>query len=199
MGKISFEDFINELKGYQIILLGEIHGTKEIPDLIKEIIMRLKKEIVLLEIPENYTNAIERFCKENKDGRGSKEILELIQYLKERKIVVKFIESDQEANKDKGMFKNTIKHLKGKSIILCGNIHSSYVPLPLFKNPTFAGYMKENLQDKLVNVNLLPLSGEYNNFGIKTIIKKSLKEGIYKNLEDEYDYTFLIKKVTPCS
>ena len=50
---ISFEKFIEEISKKELLLLGEVHGTKEIPKLTFDIIKKLNNNVnfIFLEIP----------------------------------------------------------------------------------------------------------------------------------------------------
>ncbi|MBI2106865.1 hypothetical protein HYT57_02670 [Candidatus Woesearchaeota archaeon] len=195
--KIPFKKFIGEISNAEFIIIGELHGTKEIPIAIRTIIKHLKIDRLYFEIPDIYQSDIKRFFEKNKDGRGSKEYFNLIRYFS-RSIKLKFIESTKVINKDKGMFKNVINSLRGKGLVVCGNMHGSYNNI-LFFQKTFGHYMKQALKDKVVNINIIPISGGYYNFGIRKVIEKKISLGVYKNFEKGYDYTYFIDKSTPCS
>ena len=91
------QELLNKTRGKQVILLGELHGTKEIPVMLENAFSRLaKKETfnVALEIPSRYQSNIDRFLLTGKDdylfaadfflntaasdGRNSLEYLNLI-------------------------------------------------------------------------------------------------------------------------
>ncbi len=91
------QELINRIKEKQIVLFGELHGTKEIPKLLEEVFSALAKEEtfnIALEIPSRYQLTIDKFLLEGKedyliqsdffletvssDGRNSLEYLNLI-------------------------------------------------------------------------------------------------------------------------
>src|SRR3989344_4555387 len=93
-------NIINKLKEENLILFGEIHGTKEIPLLLSKFFFKLSKKEsfnICLEIPYVYQKNIDDFLKSGdeknllkikfftdknqRDGRNSLEYYNLIKYL----------------------------------------------------------------------------------------------------------------------
>src|SRR3989344_2336334 len=84
-------NIINKLKEENLILFGEIHGTKEIPLLLSKFFFKLSKKEsfnICLEIPYVYQKNIDDFLKikfftdkNQRDGRNSLEYYNLIKYL----------------------------------------------------------------------------------------------------------------------
>lgn len=225
---LTFSEFINELCKYQFILLGEIHGTKEIPALVKKIISSLCNYNIMnifFEIPANYQNYLEKyriskkkddlykipFFKKNRDGRGSKEYLSLISYVVKLKRNIGLYFVDPSSNKikkrDYDIYQNIKKVLNKKdqdniNLFIGGNVHTCTKPFKLNnkKINTAGYYLKKLFKRKLVSVNLLPLKGKYYNCGIKIIHeKRPLKKTIFRNEGGGYDFICYLKKVSPCS
>jgi len=224
---ISFQEFIKELIKYKLILLGEIHGTKEIPYEIKKIITslthhNLKK--VFFEAPIEEQKYLDDFIKtgsisslnnipsfkykENSDGRNSKEYLDLIEYLRSKKTVkIFFVDSIKgDLNKrDLNIYKNIKKLIskdEGLSIFITGNIHAytEIINLKDIKMKTTGYYLKKDLKDKLASVNFIPANGNFYNLGLKKINKKyNLSKITIKRTNKGYEYDYLIPKVSPCS
>ena len=221
---VSFNDFIKELSKKQLILLGEIHGTKEIPHEVKKIIKSLTKyniKNVFFEIPIEYQNFLDKFIessknidlynipffKETKDGRNSKDYLDLIRYIRNKtKIKIFFVDSLKSINnRDFNIFDNIkqayYEHV-GLSIFITGNVHA-YTDIFTVENTkikTTGYYLKNLFKDKLVSVNFMPLSGVFYNLWLKTIQNKEKVSKI--TIEKEsigYDFNYFIPRVSPCS
>ncbi len=201
---------IELIKDKELILLGEIHGTKEIPNFISKLFSEIlinEDFNVCMEIPVSYKENIEDFFKKGKedsDGRNSVEYLNLIKNLQSlkkhhnRNIQIFYIDSeDSEQNeREKGMAENILKNLHGKkTFVIMGNIHTSKKPI-LFNDlviyPT--GFiLNEKLNGKIFCIKIAPSKGKFYNFGIKDI---SLNK---KDNSNKYDYLLDIGEVTPCS
>jgi len=173
---ISFKGFIKILKKYDLIVLGELHGTKEIPELMKKIIESLLDEVslIFLEIPmhqqryldtyliseqESSLYEIPFFEHPSKDGRGSKEYLLLIQFLKKmEKKKIFCIDPEKPFHRDYTMYQNIIKNMgNSKGIFISGNVHACKQPLEmqgkLFKPCAY--YLKRILKQRMVSVNIV--------------------------------------------
>jgi len=75
-----FEDLKNKIKNKKLILFGELHGTKEIPNKISDFFSEIvnKEDFnVCLEIPEEFQKEVIEFM-----DKGDKEILEKIPFFK---------------------------------------------------------------------------------------------------------------------
>ena len=211
----------DKIKNKQLILFGEIHGTKEIPEKISEFFSELAKEEdfnVCLEIPSEFQKNVESFFKFNKEkydgGRNSSEYLGLIQNLKnlnkkyERDIKIFCIDMNSgiyvrdEKNiqnfREKIMAKNILKYLRDKkTFVIIGDIHASKKPILFGKlkiNPV-GSILFNKMKDKIYNIRIMPTKGNFFNFGIKEVHGNKLEDSFNKN----FDYVYDIGEVTPCS
>ncbi len=201
MNKLNFNNFINEIKGKRFVSLGEIHGTKEIPIIIKKIIKNLYNKNfkdIFFEISEKLPD------KEFIDSRYTKENQELIDYVK-RLIKIKggniyFIEPNGE-DKDLGMFHIIKNKLKNKSILITGNVHacSKKIKIQDKKIIPCGYYLRKLFGDNIVSVNFIILKGTILNIWPKEIKKKQLPVGIFKSQINWWDYEYRIKEVSPAT
>lgn len=80
------QEIMIKIKDKKLVIFGEIHGTKEIPELLSEFFNEMVNEEdfnVCFEIPEDYKNNIRKYFEEEpSDGKNSKEYFELIQNLR---------------------------------------------------------------------------------------------------------------------
>lgn len=220
--ELSFSKFIKELKEKKIIVLGEIHGTREIPKIIQKIIVSLAKNKsinLFLEVPTDqqkfiYNKEIPFYKeKESMDGRNSKEYFNLIKYLRKFKSQIKIFCIDPliwDKNRDYNIYKNIIrimKESKDASVFICGNIHAykNTIEINNKKIEPTAYYLKNFLKDKMVSINFIPLSGEFFNTTLKKIPEDKIKHLFFKekivrlDKKGGYDYNYYLKKVSPCS
>ncbi len=222
--KLPFWELIEILLNKKLITFGEIHGTKEIPLLISKVIRELQSNTsrIFLEIPKKNQKYIDNYLKFHnkedlykipffrqkiKDGRNSKENLDLIELLSKisktnGKLKIFCIEPDDNSEKDYFMYKEIRKLFddKGINIFIAGNIHASKDKL-FFKDkkiiPT-GYYLKRWLNEDLIVINFTANKGKFYNFGVKKIkSKKDNKEGIFLSNIKNYDLEYRINKVTP--
>lgn len=146
--KLDSEDFKNLLKKKSVLIVGEIHGTCEVPNLTLQLAKKMSgndsKLTIALEINKNYQKDIDEYLKTGdfdklisieyfrfKDGRTSIAMGQLIKKLKRLrniKIVCFDVNSNSaiEINRDSLMAINLIEHLiYGKLLVLTGNIHAN--------------------------------------------------------------------------
>jgi len=220
---ISFEKFIEEISKKELLLLGEVHGTKEIPKLTFDIIKKLNNNVnfIFLEIPKDqqifldkYTNSkdekdllsIPFFNTSNKDGRDSKDILFLIKKVihLSSKIKIKFIDPNVIENRDYLMYKKIKELLKSQenklSIFLTGNVHASKKNLIINDKQilTCGNYLHKWLKDKLISVNFSANKGSFFNIRLTPVNGKNRKNGIFISNEENYDFEYILDKFTPC-
>ncbi len=220
--KISYEDFIISLEKHKLIVLGEIHGTREIPQTIIKIIKNLKKDLnfVFVEIPKDQQIYIEDFVKSenkkvldsmpffkssNKDGRDSKENLDLIFYiLKNTKAKILCIDPISGEDRELLLYeeiKRNFNPVGDLGIFITGNFHANKNKVIINGNELkpCAYYLNLWLKDQLVNVNILACEGSFYNLTLHEVIKKNLKSGIYRTNKEDFDFCYRLKKFTPCS
>lgn len=220
-----FEDLRDKIKNKQIILFGEIHGTKEIPEMLSKFFSEILKNEdfnLCLEIPEEFQMGVDKFMiagnedilkkisffSENadSDGRNSLEYFNLIKNIykinlkNNRDVRVFCIDSfaHNQEEKEKGLAKNILGLFENKkTFVIMGDVHASKNPLLLGKlkiNPT--GFLLFNeFKDKLYSIRIMPTKGSFFNFGVKEIVGQSISDTFNKN----FDYVYLVGKVTPCS
>ena len=208
--KISPSKLKEELNEKSFILLGEIHGTKEIPLIIKDIILSLLKtrkinlflEVPLVQQKYLYKDNIPFYeYRENSDGRNSKEYLDLIKLFRD-KVNLFFIDPDTIINRDYGMYSNILKFVDkndGIMIFIAGNAHTSTKPFKWGGEKIYpAGYfLKKKFKDMAV-VQFIPLAGEFFNITLKKIdSNKKIKKNII--IKNGNNYNYYLKNVSPCS
>jgi len=214
----------DKIKNKNLVIFGEIHGTKEIPELLSIFFSEIAKEEnfnICLEIPIEFQKGISLFMRngdynflknisffsENKfkDGRNSLEYFNLIKSLYKISLINKKnievfcidpIANNQE-EKEYGLAENILKSLQNKkTFVILGSIHASKKPIQ-FKDIYIVpagSILFKKLNDKMFNINILPRGGQFFNFGLKKIV------GSYNNSFNEgFDYIFEIEEVSPCS
>ncbi|MEQ8518003.1 MAG: hypothetical protein RID05_11225 [Cytophagales bacterium] len=154
----------NEISDYEIIMVGEMHGTKEPAEFVHglcNLLTQSEKEVVLaLEIRSSQMNnlskdmsiaqlkELEFFQRENLDGRNGESMLELIyKSLQNERVIIKFIDNNYPSStRDSSMYMEICNIRKTypntKIVTLTGNVHNSFVPL--FNKVRIGGYL---LQD----------------------------------------------------
>ncbi len=172
-------EFLEEKK---IILIGEIHGTQEVPELFGNIVATIASEkvktLVVLEINQTSQSAIDAFLKTRKDailardvffsrkyqdGRSSKAMVGLLRRLSKLPNVTVLcldppIAVAQERDTGMASFINSKMNSYDHTLILSGNVHSSTViGTPWDKNFRPMGYelksMATNLnEDQIFNI-----------------------------------------------
>jgi hypothetical protein len=215
-----FEIIKGKIKDKNLILFGEIHGTKEIPKLLSQFFSEIAKEEefnISLEIPQEFQANIEDFFKikeEDSDGRNSLEYLELIKnienlnkkYNKKIKIFCvdmnsdSLIENEEDIQniREKIIAENIIKIINNKkTFVVLGNIHASKKNLSFHQiNIIPSGAILFNkLKDKMFSINILPKKGVFFN----TRLKKISEDDFNDSFDKGFDYVFKIKEVNPCS
>lgn len=146
-----------------IILLGEIHGTKEIPFFVIDFLKKNNYSSFALEIPSRLQKAVDKRdfndpWFEGIDGRGLSYKLLLQNY----KGKVYCFDSDTIFFRRKSMAKNLLK-LKKPLIVLTGNYHA-------YKNSFFNNLYKELTKKvKVKSILIKPLSGTFYNLTTRKI------------------------------
>lgn len=152
----------DHFKDYSLIMVGEMHGTKEPSVLVRkltELILTQEESIsVGLELPEeeliSYMEAPSDsallsspfFTKKNIDGRNGKAWFDLIRHCSNNSNINLFFfdnyQSVSMTNRDSSMYlsvqKQKLKFPESKIITLSGNIHSWLVPFR--ERPTMGNY-----------------------------------------------------------
>lgn len=176
LDSIDFKKFIAEKK---VIVVGEMHGTTEVPLFVLQLIRQLRaienNLTVGLEIPINHQTDVDEFMKTGDfdkllkldyfkypDGRSSVAMGQLIQGLRSIKklnIICFDIETSlgRGVNRDSLMGINLSKGYKeGKMVILTGNLHANLQAgywRPNFKSAIFHFNRINRFDDKLISLN----------------------------------------------
>lgn len=179
LANIDSPEFKNFTADKKVIVIGEMHGTTEVPLFVLQLVQQLKsrqKELTVgLEIPIDHQKDIDSFLKTGDfgkllkleyfkypDGRTSVAMGELIKGLREikgLKVVCFDVESNAalEVNRDSLMGVNLAKSYKsGKMVILTGNLHANLKAgywRPTFKSATYHFNRIENFEDELISLN----------------------------------------------
>jgi hypothetical protein len=149
------EGLATYLKDIKIIILGEIHGTKQVPELFSKMVQSVadekSKTLVILEINQSSQDSIDRFLKSGdesilkqdeffyrkyQDGRSSKAMVNLLKDLaKMPNVAVLCMDpmtgintmTGQERDTAMATFINSKRIGYDRVLVLSGNVHSSAV------------------------------------------------------------------------
>jgi len=191
------KDIYQEISGYDVIMVGEMHGTREpanfVFGLCELIADREDRVILALEIPgylmsgysqnitEERLRELEFFQSENSDGRNGQAWLELIANCnKNDKVQIQFIDNNLIAPRDSSMYMDLLEirrvHPETKIVTLTGNIHNWLKP---FRGKLkLGGYLMKDSKnfgpDRIMSINHIYKQGTMmNNMGngleLKTI------------------------------
>ncbi len=201
------QEIISKIKGKKLVLFGEIHGTKEIPEALLTFFKEEAKNgdcNLCLEIPEEFQNLeldkVLQVVKETgTSGLISEEYIELIKEIP-KNITIYFIApniiKDQE-EMEKGIANNILKLINNKrTFAIIGSIHASKNKIAIGNfNIIPAGFLiYQELGDKMCSVLLKAKSGEFFNNGLKEIVYD--EEDFF---DKNFDYIYEFDKVSPCS
>ena len=139
-------------KNYQLILMGEMHGTQEpakmVEQLAKLFLLHEDSVSVGLEIPPKEMGAFLKkpsektlktsafFSKPNEDGRNGQAWFDLVRYcMNEPRVSVFFYDNsalDDGVPRDSSMYleikKQALAHPKNKILTISGNLHNQLIP-----------------------------------------------------------------------
>ena len=201
------KEIISKIKGKKLVLFGEIHGTKEIPELLLNLFSDLAKNEDFnlgLEISNEFQNVepdkILSLAKETgTSGLISGEYIKLIKELP-KNINLFFIAPNSIKNQEemeKEIADNILKLADGKrTFVILGNIHAS-------KNKIEMGNLKivpagflihQKLKDEMCSVLLKPQSGEFFNNGVRKVVSNE-----DNSFDKNFDYIYELDNVSPCS
>ncbi len=201
------QKIISKIKDKKIILFGEIHGTKEIPQILSNFFKDLARNEdfnLCLELPEEFQNVkldkiLSLVKEEGTSGLISEEYIELIKEMpKNVKLVFiapNLIKSQEEM--EKGIADNILKLINGKrTFAILGSIHSSKNKITMGNlTITPAGFLiHKELKDEMYSILLKAKSGEFSNNGLKQITYH--KNDIF---DKNFDYIYELERVSPCS
>jgi hypothetical protein len=218
------QEIISKIKERQLILFGEIHGTKEIPELLSKFLedISINESFNLcLEIPDEFQEQINSYMNSGDygilknilffsieyctDGRNSLEYINLIKTVykinskhnKNIKIFCVFpsLAKNQE-EVEKGIANKILEIINNKTFAIMGDIHASKkeINFPQQKIVPAGFLIYKKLKDKMGSILLTAKGGEFFNNGVKKLV--SYGEGSF---EKNFDYVIRVEKVTPCS
>lgn len=200
LSKLS-DKIYDEIANYEIIMIGEMHGTNEPAEFaygLCNLITKSEKNVVLaLEIRGSQMNnlsdemsitqlkELDFFRRENFDGRNGVSMLNLIYKSNQNeRIILKFIDNPYPSStRDSSMYKEIRnihnKYPNTKIVTLTGNVHNSFIPI--FDEERIGGYLlKDSINfdsKKIMSINHVYSEGTmFNNDGtgikITTIERK---------------------------
>ncbi len=179
MSDLDREEFTEYIADKKVIVIGEMHGTNEVPLFVLQLVQELKKQekrlTVALEIPITYQSNIEEYLSTGKlddllkldhfrypDGRSSVAMGELLKGLRKLPDVnVLCFDSetglDVTVDRDSLMGVNLIKSYHGqKMVVLTGNLHANLQEgywQPHFKSAIFYLNRAIDSDGKIVSLN----------------------------------------------
>jgi hypothetical protein len=179
LSKLDSIDFTTFIADKKAIVIGEMHGTTEVPLFVLQLVRQLKetekKLTIALEIESNYQNNLDEFIKKGDfeklvsldyfkipDGRTSIAMGQLIKGLREIKglrIICFDIPSglDPRINRDSLMGVNLSRAYQGdKMVILTGNLHANLKEgfrRPDFRSAVYHFNKANNFGDRLISLN----------------------------------------------
>lgn len=186
-------------EGADALFIGEIHGTQEIPRIVVGLLPMLYERGYRgfgVEVPRFEQDNLRRwlsdptapvpdfYAKPGPDGRGSREMLALVRRANQTGFQVFCFDpglikrNAAWTERDAGMSQNTQETWQkqfpdAKILLMCGNNHAFLKPLPRAGNglwPSFAEQLRQRMPDKQYrSVNLMPVSGEFYNMGIRDV------------------------------
>ena len=201
------KEIISRIKGKKLVLFGEIHGTKEIPEMLSNLFRDMAKEEdfnLCLEIPDEFQNVeLDKILSLSKEtstsGLISEEYVKLIREMP-KNIKVFFIAPGLIKNQEemeKGIADNILRLINDKrTFAILGSIHASKNKITIGNlDIAPAGFLiYQKLKDKMFSVLLKAKSGEFFNNGLKQIVYHE------SDLFDKnFDYIYELDKVSPCS
>ncbi len=178
------KEILPKIKDKQIVVFGETHGTKEIPEILTHFFIDIANEMdfnIALEIPAEFQRAIDCFVKEGDvaflknvsffskenchDGRNSWEYICLMQkihemnLLRDKKIEIFCIDplANSQDEKERAMADNVLELSQDKKLfVIMGEVHASKNIVRIAGAKIIpAGYILfENVKEKMFNVRL---------------------------------------------
>jgi len=217
LSKLS-DKIYNEIANYEIIMIGEMHGTKEPAEFaygLCNLVTKFEKNVVLaLEIRSSQMNNIsdemsiselkelDFFRRENFDGRNGVSMLNLIYKSNQNeRIILKFIDNSYpSSSRDSSMYREIrnihTKYPNTKIVTLTGNVHNSFIPY--FDKVRIGGYLLKDSVNfdskKIMSINHVFSEGSMlNNDGTGLKISTIEREDNIYNTTISHDM-FLYKK-----
>jgi hypothetical protein len=217
LSKLS-DKIYDEIANYEIIMIGEMHGTNEPAEFaygLCNLITKSEKNVVLaLEIRSSQMNnlsdemsitqlkELDFFRRENFDGRNGVSMLNLIYKSNQNeRIILKFIDNPYPSStRDSSMYKEIRnihnKYPNNKIVTLTGNVHNSFIPI--FDEVRIGGYLLKDSVNfdskKIMSINHVFSEGSMlNNYGTGLKINTIEREDNIYNTTLSHDM-FLYKK-----
>jgi len=201
------QEIISKIKDKKLILFGEIHGTKEIPELLLNLFSDLAKTEDFnlgLEIPNEFQNVEpDKILSSSKEigtsGLISGEYIKLIKGIP-KNIKLFFIAPNSIKNQEemeKEIADNLLKLVDGKrTFVILGNIHASKNRITMGNFDIVpAGFLiHQKLKDKMFSILLKPKSGEFFNNGVRQVVSNE-----DNSFDKNFDYIYELDNVSPCS
>lgn len=216
------------LSNYRVIMIGEIHGTNEPVNMLRGLVDLFTQNgdsvLVDFEIPETQMTTYlyqhtdksilnsEFFSRPSGDGRASIAwYTSLAKISKNKKAKIFFFDKavDQIGNSDSIMFSNIksniLEHPNWKTIVICGDVHSSTMPYEeqMTTGSLLINDQDLNLADSLCSLNHVFESGEtlWNEFPFMPTTYSQLAYDYYlfvcpKGRKDPYQAIFFTRKLT---
>jgi len=219
------QEIISKIKDKQVILFGEIHGTKEIPELLSNFFKDISTNEsfnLCLEIPDEFQGQINSYMNSGdydilknilffsikycRDGRNSLEYMNLIkmiydinsEYNKNIKIFCVFPSSAKNQEEvEKGIANKILEKVNNKKIFaILGNIHASKGEINFPKQKIVpAGFL---IYERLKDKMYSILLTAKNGEFFSNGLKKLMRYA-NESFEKNFDYVIRLEKVTPCS
>ena len=217
LSKLS-DKIYDEIANYEIIMIGEMHGTNEPAEFaygLCNLITKSEKNVVLaLEIRSSQMNnlsdemsitqlkELDFFRRKNFDGRNGVSMLNLIYKSNQNeRIILKFIDNPYPSStRDSSMYKEIRnihnKYPNNKIVTLTGNVHNSFIPI--FDEVRIGGYLLKDSVNfdskKIMSINHVFSEGSMlNNYGTGLKINTIEREDNIYNTTLSHDM-FLYKK-----
>jgi len=217
LSKLS-DKIYDEIANYEIIMIGEMHGTNEPAEFaygLCNLITKSEKNVVLaLEIRSSQMDNLsdgmsitqlkdlDFFRRENFDGRNGVSMLNLIyKSTQNERIILKFIDNHYPSStRDSSMYREISnihnKYPNTKIVTLTGNVHNSFIPL--FDEVRIGGYLLKDSVNfyakKIMSINHVFSEGSMlNNDGTGLKISTFEREDNIYNTTLPHDM-FLYKK-----
>ena len=199
LGKDIFDAVVHTATEADALFFGEIHGTREIPLLIADlmpVLFEIGYRAFGVEVPASETRALQQhlaspqkpvpmfYAQPWPDGRGSLEMLELCRTSARAGMEVFCFDQGFSrsttvwAKRDTTMARHGLSYWKQlgltvKVALICGNNHAFLRPhpqLPVELWPACAHQLSTLVSDKAVrSIEVMPARGQFYNFGAQTI------------------------------
>ncbi|MEX2016908.1 MAG: hypothetical protein WD876_00340 [Candidatus Pacearchaeota archaeon] len=201
------QEIISKIKNKKLVLFGETHGTKEIPELLLNLFSDLAKKEDFnlgLEISDEFQNLEpDKILSSSKEiGTGGLISGEYIKLIKEmpQNINMFFIAPNSIKNQEemeREIADNILKLIDDKrTFVILGNIHASKNKIEMGNLEIVpAGFLiYQRLKEKMFSILLKPKSGEFFNNEVKQVVSNE-----DNSFDKNFDYVYELDNVSPCS